>query len=61
MPSRGGMLVRSPAFALDLHGRDPAAFVREAGDGGGANCWSLHAKDGGPAELGYTRIQRPPE
>jgi hypothetical protein len=34
MPSRGGMLVRSPAFALDLHGRDPAAFVREAEDGG---------------------------
>jgi hypothetical protein len=33
MPSRGGMLVRSPAFALDLHGRDPATFVREAEDG----------------------------
>jgi hypothetical protein len=33
MPSCGGMLVRSPAFALDLHGRDPAAFVREAEDG----------------------------
>jgi hypothetical protein len=33
MPSRSGMLVRSPAFALDLHGRDPAAFVREAEDG----------------------------
>jgi hypothetical protein len=33
MPSRGGMLVRSPAFALDLHSRDPAAFVREAEDG----------------------------
>ena len=33
MPSRGGMLVHSPAFALDLHGRDPAAFVREAEDG----------------------------
>jgi hypothetical protein len=33
MPSRGGMLVRNPAFALDLHGRDPAAFVREAEDG----------------------------
>jgi hypothetical protein len=25
--------VRSPAFALDLHSRDPAAFVREAEDG----------------------------
>jgi hypothetical protein len=33
MLSRGEMLVRSPAFALDLHGRDPAAFVREAEDG----------------------------
>jgi hypothetical protein len=33
MPSCGGMLVRSPAFVLDLHGRDPAAFVREAEDG----------------------------
>jgi hypothetical protein len=33
MPSRGGMLVQSPAFALDLRGRDPAAFVREAKDG----------------------------
>jgi hypothetical protein len=33
MPSRGGQLVRSPAFALDLRGRDPAAFVREAEDG----------------------------
>jgi hypothetical protein len=33
MPSRGGQRVRSAAFALDLHGRDPAAFVREAEDG----------------------------
>jgi hypothetical protein len=33
MPSRGGQLVRSPAFALDLCGRDPAALVREAKDG----------------------------
>jgi hypothetical protein len=33
MPSLAGMLVQSPAFALDLHGRDPAAFVREAEDG----------------------------
>jgi hypothetical protein len=33
MPSRGGMVVRSPAFALDLRSRDPAAFVREAEDG----------------------------
>jgi hypothetical protein len=33
MPSRGGMLVRSPAFALDLHSRDSAAFVHEAEDG----------------------------
>jgi hypothetical protein len=33
MPSRGGQLVRSPVFALDLRGRDPAAFVREVEDG----------------------------
>jgi hypothetical protein len=33
MPSHGGKLVRSPAFALDLHNNDPAAFVREAEDG----------------------------
>jgi hypothetical protein len=33
MPFCGGMLVRSPAFALDLHGRDPATFVREVEDG----------------------------
>jgi hypothetical protein len=33
MPSWGGQRVRSPAFALDLRGRDPAAFVREAEDG----------------------------
>jgi hypothetical protein len=33
MPSLGGQRVRSPAFTLDLHGRDPAAFVREAEDG----------------------------
>jgi hypothetical protein len=33
MPSHGGKLVRSPAFMLDLHSRDPAAFVREAEDG----------------------------
>jgi hypothetical protein len=33
MPSLGGQRVRSPAFALDLRGRDPAAFVREVEDG----------------------------
>jgi hypothetical protein len=33
MPFCGGMLVRSPTFALDLHGRDPAAFVCEVEDG----------------------------
>jgi hypothetical protein len=32
MPSLGRQRVRSPAFALDLHGRDPAAFMREAED-----------------------------
>jgi hypothetical protein len=33
MPSQGGQLVQSPAFALDLRGRDLAAFVRKAEDG----------------------------
>jgi hypothetical protein len=33
MPSLGEQLVRSPAFALDLRGRDPVAVVREAEDG----------------------------
>jgi hypothetical protein len=33
IPSLGGQQVRSPAFALDLRGRDPAAFVHEAEDG----------------------------
>jgi hypothetical protein len=33
MPSLGEKLVRSPAFALDLCGRDPAAFVHEVEDG----------------------------
>jgi hypothetical protein len=33
MPSLGEQLVRSPAFALDLRGRDPAAFVREVEEG----------------------------
>jgi hypothetical protein len=33
MPFHGGRAVRSPAFALNLQNRDPAAFVREAEDG----------------------------
>jgi hypothetical protein len=33
MPSLGGQRVRSPAFALDVRGQDPAAVVREAEDG----------------------------
>jgi hypothetical protein len=33
MPSLGGQRLRSPAYALDLQGRDLAAFVREAEDG----------------------------
>jgi hypothetical protein len=32
MPFHGGRVVRSPAFALNLQNRDPAAFVREAED-----------------------------
>jgi hypothetical protein len=33
MPTLGEQLVRSPAFALDLRGRDPVAFMREEEDG----------------------------
>jgi hypothetical protein len=33
MPSLGEQQVRSPAFMVDLRGRDPAAFVRELEDG----------------------------
>jgi hypothetical protein len=33
MPSLGGRKVRSPLFALDVRGRDPAAVVREGEDG----------------------------
>jgi hypothetical protein len=33
IPTLGKQLVRSPTFALDLRGRDPAAFVREVEDG----------------------------
>jgi hypothetical protein len=33
MPSLGQQLVRSPAFSLDLRGRDPTTFVREVEDG----------------------------
>jgi hypothetical protein len=29
MPTLGGQLVRSPAFVVDLRGRNAAAFVRE--------------------------------
>jgi hypothetical protein len=29
MPTLGDQLVRSPAFAVDLRGRNPGAFVRE--------------------------------
>jgi hypothetical protein len=33
MPFHRGRVVRSPAFALNLRNRDPAAFVRDAEDG----------------------------
>jgi hypothetical protein len=33
MPTLGKQRVRSPAFALDLRGRDPITFVREVEDG----------------------------
>jgi hypothetical protein len=49
--------MRSPAFTLDLHGRDPAAFVREAEDGAarivgryvprteGLRSWDIHGSN----------------
>jgi hypothetical protein len=33
MPTLGQQLVRSPAFSLDLRGRDPTTFVHEVEDG----------------------------
>jgi hypothetical protein len=57
MPFLGGQRVRSPVFALDLHGRDPAAFVREAEDGAarivgryvprteGLRSWDIHGSN----------------
>jgi hypothetical protein len=57
MPSHGGKLVRSPAFALYLQSRDPAAFVREAEDGAvrivgryvhrteGQRSWDIHGSN----------------
>jgi hypothetical protein len=33
MPTLGQQLVRSPAFSLDLRGRDPTMFIREVEDG----------------------------
>jgi hypothetical protein len=57
MPSLGGQRVQSLAFTLDLHGRDPAAFVREAEDGAvrivgryvprteGLRSWDIHGSN----------------
>jgi hypothetical protein len=58
MPSLGGQRVRSPAFALDLHGWDPAAFVHEAEDGVARIVGALCAEDRGSVELGYPWVQR---
>jgi hypothetical protein len=57
MPSLGGQRVRSPAFALDLHGRDPTAFVREAEDSATRIVGVLCAEDRGSTELGYPWVQ----
>jgi hypothetical protein len=57
MPSLGGQRVRSPAFALDLRGQDPDAFVREVEDGAARIVGALHAEDRGSAELGYPGVQ----
>jgi hypothetical protein len=57
MPSHGGKMVRSPAFALNLQNRDPTAFVREAEDGAvrlvgryvprteGQRSWDIHGSN----------------
>jgi hypothetical protein len=57
MPSLGGQRVRSTPFALDLHGRDPATFVREVEDGAarimgryvprteGLRSWDIHGSN----------------
>jgi hypothetical protein len=57
MPSLGGQRVRSTPFALDLHGRDPATFVREVEDGAarimgryvprteGLQSWDIHGSN----------------
>jgi hypothetical protein len=57
MPSLGGRKVRSPLFALDVRGRDPAAVVREAEDGAvrivgrympkieGLRSWDIHGSN----------------
>jgi hypothetical protein len=51
MSTLGQQLVRSPAFSLNLRGRDPTAFVREVEDG------VVCAEDKGSAEMGYPRVQ----
>jgi hypothetical protein len=57
MPSLGGRKVRSPLFALDVRGRDPAAVVREVEDGAvrivgryvpkteGLRSWDIHGSN----------------
>jgi hypothetical protein len=57
MPTLGQQLVRSPAFSLDLHGRDPATFVREVEDMGCEDCGAVCGEDGESAEFGYPRVQ----
>jgi hypothetical protein len=58
MPSLGKQQVQSPAFMLDLRGRDPATFVRESGGQSCEDCGAVCAEDGGSTELGYLWIQR---
>jgi hypothetical protein len=61
MPSLGGQKVRSPLFCFGCARAGSCRDCARGGGWGGANCWALRAEDGGPAELGYTWIQRPPE
>jgi hypothetical protein len=53
----GPAAVRSLAFALDLRGQDPVAFVREVEDGAVRIVGWYTPKDGESTELGYSGIQ----
>jgi hypothetical protein len=55
MPTLGGQLVRSPAFAVDLRGRNATAFMREV-EAGVVKIVGTEDRDF--EELGYSWFQR---